>query len=348
MPGAYPVRLLKTLGYEVSARAVCDLGYKKLGDLNFGTDHKLADTFRDSVTLPNELAFPEREMIIVEELKKQVRQSRPGAHLHFIAFDSPHYNYYWPERDFEPIHAGCDGTIKYTNINPSEEEIDDVRKRYHNAVNWMDRQIEDFVNFLKHEGRYDDATIIITGDHGEEFQEHGSWFHCSTLKREQTDVPIMIKWPSWMETPIPQRQVSHLDIMPSVLDMLGLDDKYLANLSGNSVLREHPGETVISTIHRGMSNVGVCLIKDGTKAELHLPRPVGGRRARRAFARRLHRPAGPADLLPRGARRAQPRGLLARALPGDHPRDSSNRSGSPSQSPIPTPSPRTSASPIMK
>ena len=76
----------------------------------------------------------------------------------------------------------------------------------------------------------------------------------------------MIKWPSWMETPPPQQQVSHLDIMPSLLDMLDLDDKFTSNLSGNSVLREHPRETVISTIHRGMSNVGVCIIKDGTKA----------------------------------------------------------------------------------
>lgn len=266
LPGAYPIRLLRTLGYETSARAVCDLGYKTLGDLNFGTAHKLADSFRDANTLPAQLAFPEREMIIVEELKKQVRQSQPGGHLHLLAFDSPHYNYYWPESGFQPINTGCDGTIKYTNISPTEEEIHDVQKRYHNSVNWMDHQIEDFINFLKHEGRYDDATIIITGDHGEEFQEHGSWFHCSTLKREQTSVPIMIKWPSWMETPIPQRQVSHLDIMPSIIDMLGLDDQFSAHLSGNSVLREHPGETVISTIHRGMSNVGVCIIKDGTKA----------------------------------------------------------------------------------
>ncbi|MFT5105923.1 MAG: hypothetical protein ACI8XO_001224 [Verrucomicrobiales bacterium] len=266
LPGAYPVRLLKTLGYKTSARAVCDLGYKSLGELNFGTDHKLADAFRDSNQLPGELAFPEREMIIVDELKKQVRQSQPGGHFHFIAFDSPHYNYYWPEQDFAPIHGNCDATINYTNVSPSPEQIIEVQKRYHNSVNWMDHQIEDFINFLKFEDRYDDATIIITGDHGEEFQEHGSWFHCSTLKKEQTNVPIMIKWPSWMETPIPQHQVSHLDIMPSLLDMLGLDEKYITNLSGNSVLREHPGETVISTIHRGTSNVGVSIIKDGVKA----------------------------------------------------------------------------------
>ena len=266
LPGAYPVRLLKELGYETSVRAVCDLGYKKLGELNFGTDHSLADTFRDDNTLPGDLAFPEREMIIVENLKEQVLDSEPGGHLHFIAFDSPHYNYYWPEKDFTPLNHGCEGTINYTNISPTAAEILEVQKRYHNSVNWMDHQIENFITFLKEEGRYDDATIIITGDHGEEFQEHGSWFHCSTLKKEQTDVPIMMKWPSWMETPIPQQQVSHLDIMPSILDMLGLEDKYLSHLSGNSVLREHPNETVISTIHRGMSNVGICIIKDGIKA----------------------------------------------------------------------------------
>ena len=290
LPGAYPVRLLKTLGYKTSARAVCDLDYKKMGELNFGTDNALADNFRDSKTLPKELAFPEREMIIVEELKKQVRQSQPGGHLHFIAFDSPHYNYYWPEQDFAPIHEDCDGTINYTNINPSEEEVEEVQKRYHNSVNWMDHQIEDFINFLKFEGRYDDATIIITGDHGEEFQEHGSWFHCSTLKKEQTNVPIMIKWPSWMETPIPQRQVSHLDIMPSVLDMLGLDKKFTDHLSGNSVLREHPGETVISTIHRGTSNVGVCIIKDDVKANFTFRGLWEGGTPEELFLGELHRP----------------------------------------------------------
>ncbi|MGI9244920.1 MAG: sulfatase-like hydrolase/transferase, partial [Verrucomicrobiales bacterium] len=152
LPGAYPVRLLKQLGYQTSVRAVCDLEYKKLGDLNCGTGHKLADTFRDDTTLPESLGFPEREMIIVDDLKTQVRESQPGGHLHFIAFDSPHYNYYWPEKDFAPINEGCEGSISYTNINPSEEEILEVQKRYHNAVNWMDHQIEGFVNFLKEEG----------------------------------------------------------------------------------------------------------------------------------------------------------------------------------------------------
>jgi len=267
LPGAYPVRLLKELGYETSVRAVCDLAYKNLGALNYGSDYHLADIMTDSTTLPEDVNIPNRERLIMQELRKQVRQSQPGGHLHFIAFDSPHYNYYWPNEDFTPLHEGCDGKFTYTNINPSPEKIKEVKDKYDNSVNWMDNQISEFVEFLKHEGRYDDATIIITGDHGEEFQEHGSWFHCSTLKKEQTAVPILIKWPTWLDTPPPQRQVSHLDVMPSILDMLGLDEKYTANLSGHSVLDEnHPGETVISTIHRGMSNVGVCIIKDGTKA----------------------------------------------------------------------------------
>ena len=46
--GAYPVRALKKLGYEVQVRAVCDLMYRNLGPLNFGDSHILATITRAS------------------------------------------------------------------------------------------------------------------------------------------------------------------------------------------------------------------------------------------------------------------------------------------------------------
>jgi hypothetical protein len=133
-------------------------------------------------------------------------------------------------------------------------------------VHWIDQQMKEFVAFLKEHGRYDNSIIIITGDHGEEFQEHGSWFHCSNLKRPQTAVPILIKWPGWVRNQPAQTQASHLDIMPSLLDALGLDEKYFADLAGRSLLREHSGEAAISTLWAGVSGVGVCFVKDGLKA----------------------------------------------------------------------------------
>ena len=112
-------------------RAVCDLGYQQMSDVNFGANHKLAATYFDDPMLrPHNLSIPEREIIVVDDLKKQILATPAGGHLHFLSLDSPHYNYYWPEKAFEPIHHDCAGNINYASLNPSEEDIREVVKRY--------------------------------------------------------------------------------------------------------------------------------------------------------------------------------------------------------------------------
>lgn len=263
--GAYPIRLLHRLGYNCSVRAVCDLSYKEMSDLNFGSNHKFAQDYLDNPMMPRGLNIPEREIIVIDDLKKKLMDTPAGGFLHFVALDSAHYNYYWPSKNFKPIHEDC-SKIDFGSLNPTPAEIREVVKRYENAVNWIDHQMADLVAFLKEHDRYDNSIIILTGDHGEEFQEHGGWFHCSSLKKPQTEVPIMIKWPTWVQNQPPQKQVTHLDVMPSVLDALGLDEKYFEDLAGHSTLRPHPGEALLSTRWPGKSDIGVCFIKDGKKA----------------------------------------------------------------------------------
>ncbi len=263
--GAYPVRLLHKLGYRCSIRAVCDLSYKQMCDLNFGRNHILADEFIDGPLIPGGLGIPEREMEIMDDLKSQLESSPRGGHLHFISLDSAHYNYYWPGEDFTPLHRDC-SSINFGALKPTPEQIREVVKRYENAVNWVDRQMENFILYLKEQGRYDNSIIILTGDHGEEFQENGSWFHCSSLRREQVEVPIMIRWPEWVRNQPRQELVSHMDIMPSVLHALGLEPRYFKGLAGYSVLDEHPGEALLSTRWPGKSGIGLALVADGVKA----------------------------------------------------------------------------------
>lgn len=263
--GSYPIRLLHKLGYRCSVRAVCDLTYKQMCDLNFGTEHKFAEQFLDAPMIPGGLGIPEREMVILDDLKTQLEDTPKGGHLHFISLDSAHYNYYWPDKDFTPIHRDC-STIDFGALKPTPGQIREVVKRYENAVNWIDRQMEEFITYLKEQGRYDNSIIILTGDHGEEFQENGAWFHCSSLRREQVEVPIMIRWPGWVRNQPRQTLVSHMDVMPSVLDALGLDPRYFQGLAGYSVLSDHPGEALLSTRWPGKSGIGVCLVADGKKA----------------------------------------------------------------------------------
>ena len=95
-----------------------------------------------------------------------------GGGLYFTALDSPHYNYYWHE-SFTPPFSDYEEDIRFP-FNPSQEEIDRYLRRYWNACAWVDHQIKEFCDYLKQEGRYDNSIIIITGDHGEEFQEQGT------------------------------------------------------------------------------------------------------------------------------------------------------------------------------
>ena len=271
--GAYPLRILDKLGYEIHVRAVCDLGYKSLGALNFGAGNRLADFFVDDSERVEPMTIPQREKLLMNDLRHYLGSDPKDPQFHFVALDSPHYNYYWPS-DFEALHPNCAGNIP-TNLRPNKDVVDGVVRRYQNAVHWIDYAIEEFVDFLKLKGRYDNALIVLTGDHGEEFQEEGSWFHCSSLNRFQTEVPIIIKWPQWAGQLPAQNNVSHYDVMPSILELIGLEPRFYESLSGQSLLRyrEHPREAVISTVHRGATGIGLCMVRGERKVKFSFPGP---------------------------------------------------------------------------
>lgn len=269
--GAYPIRVLDKLGYEVHVRAVCDLGYKSMGPLNFGEGNYLADFFVDDSKRVEPMTIPQREKRVMDDMRHYLSSDPKAPQFHFIALDSPHYNYYWPS-DFEALHPNCAGNIP-TNLRPSKNVVDGVVRRYQNAIHWIDYAIEEFVAFLKLKGRYENAVIVLTGDHGEEFQEEGSWFHCSSLNRFQTEVPIIIKWPQWAGQLPAHTNVSHYDVMPSILELIGLEPKFYEELSGQSLLRyrDNPREAVISTVHRGETGIGLCVVRGERKVKFTFP-----------------------------------------------------------------------------
>jgi len=271
--GAYPLKVLKKIGYEIQVRAVCDLSYRHLGSLNFGGNHYLADMTLDDSEDALLGSIPEREKFIMRDQREYINSDPESPQFHFTALDSPHYNYYWPS-DFDQLHENCANYVP-GNLAPSDEIIGQVVRRYENAVHWVDYAIEEFVDFLKFKGRYDNSVIIITGDHGEEFQEEGSWFHCSSLNKYQTEVPIIIKWPEWVKDVPSQDNVSHYDVMPSLLNLIGLNPKYYEDLAGQSLFdyQDSPREAVLSTVHRGESGIGVCLIREGRKVKFSFPGP---------------------------------------------------------------------------
>jgi arylsulfatase A-like enzyme len=132
----------------------------------------------------------------------------------------------------------------------------------------------DFIGKLKSSGRYDDALIILTGDHGEEFQEHGNWFHCSALSPQQTRVPLLIKWPKAMGRGPALRCASHLDVAPTLLDLLGCPREGWKNLPGRSLLRTPTGEPslVLATHFASRDGEGLLLRRGARVAAFGWPK----------------------------------------------------------------------------
>ena len=66
---------------------------------------------------------------------------------------------------------------------------------YGGEVTYMDTQLAQFLAWMEESGAYDDTVIVLTADHGEEFNEHGGFWHGVTLYEEQIHVPLVVKLP---------------------------------------------------------------------------------------------------------------------------------------------------------
>jgi len=85
---------------------------------------------------------------------------------------------------------------------------------------------------------YDDTLMIFLSDHGEEFREHGGWRHNRVLHAETLDTPLIIKFPGQSEGKRSDAPATHVDILPTVLDVTGLPP--FAEAEGQSLVRPGP------------------------------------------------------------------------------------------------------------
>jgi arylsulfatase A-like enzyme len=114
------------------------------------------------------------------------------------------------------------GYARVTNPNPPPEVANLYRAAYDGEIAHLDRHLGELFDDLRARGLYDRTLIVLTGDHGEEFQEHGGWWHGTTLYDEQTHVPLIVKPTLGGGGRVVQEFATSLDITPTVLHAAGL------------------------------------------------------------------------------------------------------------------------------
>ena len=140
--------------------------------------------------------------------------------FNFIFLDSPHGYSYPPD---ENLYHAPQGEVNYLTITPESHELKTVEKRYKNALHYNDRLVGKMIEALKSKGLYDEALILFTSDHGQEFFEYGNFGHNTSFSLAQTLVPMMIKLPKSLQHLVPPKGItSHQDIVPTLLSLLGV------------------------------------------------------------------------------------------------------------------------------
>ncbi|MFC7249195.1 sulfatase [Halomicroarcula sp. GCM10025324] len=96
---------------------------------------------------------------------------------------------------------------------------------YDAEIHYADRHLGRLFERLKQRGLYEETLIIVTGDHGEEFGEHGLYReHWSTHDGTQR-VPLLVKPPAdaAAETGHRSQLVTNVDMAPTVAEFAGLE-----------------------------------------------------------------------------------------------------------------------------
>src|SRR2546430_13879932 len=107
----------------------------------------------------------------------------------FAHYMDPHDPYF-----VHPFNG--EGYARVANPNPPASVAGLYRKLYDGEIAYFDEQLGVLLDDLRARGLYDRTLIVLTADHGEEFQEHGGWWHGTTLYDEQIHVPLVVKPPA--------------------------------------------------------------------------------------------------------------------------------------------------------
>lgn len=129
--------------------------------------------------------------------------------------------------------------------NRSIREPADAYESYMEALGYTDKVLAELFSEMNKSGLLENTLVIVTGDHGEAFAEHGLITHNGVAFEEGMRVP-MILWGKMLGAPKTIGGLrQHLDLVPTVFDLLGV--KHKGAFPGISLLQERGHRQIISS-----------------------------------------------------------------------------------------------------
>ena len=157
-----------------------------------------------------------RDRIMTTEWMSWLDTRSPDqAFFGFLFYDAVNISNYPPEYT---------GIIAVNPADPQAQKFAD----YRTSVMFVDGLIGQVLDDLQKRGLDDNTVVLVTADHGEEFDENGDGVqgHGSGYSRHQLGVPMLLAWPG-MEPQQLAHRTSHYDIAPTLMRrLLGCGNAY--------------------------------------------------------------------------------------------------------------------------
>jgi arylsulfatase A-like enzyme len=163
---------------------------------------------------------------------------------------------YLPPAPFDTRFPGKNPHFTYPEYLALQEEVlqgkrtvsPEVRRhlisQYDGGIAYIDAAIGNLVSELKRRGAFANTLFIVVGDHGEAFGERGLLEHAvASVDESQVHVPLIIRYPGANAPAVSDDLVSQVDIMPTVLGVLGYPVP--AQVQGRSLLGPPPAQRFV-------------------------------------------------------------------------------------------------------
>lgn len=230
-------KVLKERGYQTVFLASGDPQWANKGVFDNGdfeqvrTELELAPEKRNS-------SWGVRDKYLFQEIRQFLENNEQDS--------KPFFMMAWTDQTHHPYSLGSD------KKNKEQGDLE----RYLSIMNEVDGYIGELLAYLREQK--DDTLVVITGDHGEAFRTiHNTTGHGFTVYDEEVKVPLVL----WNPRLIPEGYRvptvgSHVDLAPTVLDMLGQPAPAL--WQGSSLFApDHPPRAYFFAAARGQYLLGV-------------------------------------------------------------------------------------------
>ena len=195
-------QLLATEGYHTAAFIGAVILDSKSLAPGLDRGFEFYDNFPEHASTKSRWGRLERRGLEVEQhAESWLRKHPDGPHFMWVHFYDPHDPYEPPP--------------PYSNIYKD--------RLYDGEIAYADSALSRFLAYLKKQGWYDGALIVVVGDHGEGLGEHHEDTHGIFLYDSTTHVPLLVKLPNGRAAGKGiDAQVRTTDILPTILQLAGL------------------------------------------------------------------------------------------------------------------------------